>query len=149
MWLYSTSNTEVMVTERDQLLILIGELKEGVAGLKSDLEEMRTEFREERGAATQSRQKIFEKQEDAERRIERMEGTITVLGGVIDKQTRRIDALEPTVKETVATVRRWSVRGGLVATGLIAIGSFLWWMLTSNWSTIWNWVAPVLKAITK
>ncbi len=67
---------------------------------------------------------------------------VRTMGGLVDKATSRIDNLEPTVKATARTVRVWTIRAGLAATGVIAVGGFLY----ANGATIWKAIRAVLPS---
>lgn len=129
----------------NEVLLLLGELKAQVAGVRDDMQEVKTEAAVDRRDSKESRQRIYDKLENGERRLTEMESTVRVLGGVIEKSGQRLDRLEPQVDRATRTIRVWTVRGGMIATAMAALGGFVWWMVQSNGPFVWGEVLKLLK----
>lgn len=119
---------------RDQILMLLGELREAVSGIKEDI----SELHDDRKEANESRRRIYEKLEDGNRKITELESTVRVTAGIAEKLTNRVAALEPQVKQANDTIKTWTIRGGLIATAVAAFGGFVYWMIQSNGPAIWS-----------
>lgn len=133
-------------TDRDErILLLLGELKAGLAGVREDMQEVKEAAAIDRRDSRESRQRIYEKAEEGERRLTAVESTVRVLGGVIEKSGQRIDALEPQVARATQTIKDWTVRGGFIATGVAAFGGFIWWLVQSNGPFLWGAFLRLLK----
>lgn len=130
----------------DDMLVLLGELKAMVASVKDDVDEVKQEMNASRVETTASRRRMYDKLDGVDKRLTRMESTVTVMGGVVNKQTNRIDSLEPMVKKTQAAVRMWALRWGLVTALLGGIGSALYWLFTTKWPDIWAMVVQFIKS---
>jgi chromosome segregation ATPase len=128
-------NDNAKPSERD-LGMLLGELKAQVAALHTDISEVRNALSE----ASESRRRVHEKIDAVDHRLVVLESTVTVMGGVVSKQTERMDHIEPTVEATAATVKTWALRLGLVATMVGILGGAAWYGL-SNWGVaLWRFV---------
>lgn len=107
---------------------LLGQLIEGVAGLRRDITDMREDFDQEKEHAHESRKDVHRKIDDLADRVSKAETTIQVAGQVTAQTRDRIDAVEPTVDE----FRRMKLVGwsivGIVGIGGTAFGaSLIWW----------------------
>lgn len=120
--------------------MLLGRLEEGLAGMREDMAEVKLEVQRDRVDASESRRRVYEKLEGAELRLEQVDSTVRVLGGVVEKQTNRIDALEPTVRKTAKNVAQWNWRWGLVVAGVTFIGTGIWWLIRPNAGAIWTFI---------
>ena len=118
-------------TGRDQLVLLLGELKEGLQGVKDDIAEMKKAGADERMSAAASRQRIYEKLEDGEQRITTLESTLRVTAEVVNN---RLNAIEPTVAKSARVIRAWTIRGGIIMASLAAVGGFVWALVNFLWS---------------
>lgn len=98
--------------EQGGLAFLVGELRGELRGLHDVFIEMRNDIEQ----ASNSRRLIHEKLDAVDRRMERLESTVTVMGGVVDKQTKRVDKIEPLALWLIA-----------IAGGLLLVGGALWY----------------------
>lgn len=115
---------------------LLGQLIEGVAGLRRDITDLRGDFDDEKGHAHESRKDVHRKIDDLAGRVGHVEGTIQVSGHVTAQTRDKVDAMESTltddVKPTVDEFKRmkligWSVVS-IVGLGGTAFGaSLIWW----------------------
>ena len=121
-----------------KLLLMVGEMQGTVNGLREDIAEVKGAMETDRAAATASRRRIYEKLEDADKRTTKLESTVRVMGELVDKSGKDIAALAPTVEATAATVRNWTIRGGLVLGALAAVGGTLWWAITNYGVAAWR-----------
>jgi hypothetical protein len=140
-----TSTTAEASANRDQILMLLGELRESVVGLREDVAEIKAEAGNDRRDASESRRRIYQKLDDGEKRLMKMESTVRVIGGVVEKQGQRVSELEPTVNRTAGEVRRWTMLGAFIGTGVIALGGFVAWIIQSNGAALWNALIRLLK----
>jgi hypothetical protein len=129
----------------DRIMLLLGELKAGLAGVREDMQEVKDAAAMDRRDSRESRQRIYEKVEEGERRLVAVESTVRVLGGVIEKAGQRLDKLEPQVDLAAGTIKRWTVRGGFVGTGVVALGGFVWWLVQSNGPFLWAGLLRLLR----
>ena len=126
---------------------LLGQLIEGVAGLRRDITDLRDDFDTEKDHAHDSRRDVHRKIDDLTGRVSNVENKIEIAGQVtaqtrnrIDEVnadiTERIEGLEITitqdVKPTVDDFKRMRAIGigvvGIVALGGTAFGaSLIWW----------------------
>lgn len=127
-------------SSNDQILMLLGELKEGLKGVREDMAEVKTAAGLDRENASESRRRIYEKLEEGDRRLMEVESTVRVMSGVVAKATSRVEALEPQVKKTADTVRNWTIRGGAIATAVAAFGGFMLWLISAHGGTIWKYL---------
>lgn len=135
-----------MTTDRDErIMLLLGELKAGLAGVREDMQEVKDAAAMDRRDSKDSRQRIYEKVEEGERRLGAVESTVRVLGGVIEKQGLRVDKLEPQVERATKTIKVWTVRGGFIASGVVAFGGFVLWLIQSNGPYIWAGLMSLLR----
>lgn len=115
---------------------LLGQLIEGVAGLRRDITDLRDDFDTEKDHAHDSRKDVHRKIDDLAGRVGDVETTVQVAGQVTAQTRDRIDAMDKTlntdVKPTVDEFKRmkligWSVVG-IVGLGGTAFGaSLIWW----------------------
>lgn len=120
----------------DTMILLLGELKGMVSGIKEDVDELKKDITSDRLESSASRRRMYDKLDGVDQRLTKMESTVTVMGGVVDKQTQRVDAIEPVVTETQAAVRQMVIRWGLVTGALGAMGAGLYWLFTAKWQDI-------------
>lgn len=133
---------------RDQILMLLGEMKEGLKGVKEDIAEMKAAADEGARDASESRRRLYEKMESGEQRTTELESTVRIMAGVVEKQTVRIDLMEPQLRQTTATLRAWTVRGGMIATAMAALGGFIVWMVQQNGMALWRALVHLLQGTT-
>lgn len=115
---------------------LLGQLIEGVAGLRRDITDLRDDFDTEKDHAHDSRKDVHRKIDELTGRVGDVETTVQVAGQVTAQTRDRIDAMDSTlnkdVKPTVDEFKRmkmigWSVVG-IVGLGGTAFGaSLIWW----------------------
>lgn len=115
---------------------LLGQLIEGVAGLRRDITDLRGDFDDEKGHAHESRKDVHRKIDGLADRVGQIESTIQVSGHVTAQTRDKVDAMESTltddVKPTVDEFKRmkligWSVVS-IVGLGGTAFGaSLIWW----------------------
>ena len=115
---------------------LLGQLIEGVAGLRRDITDLRDDFDTEKDHAHESRKDVHRKIDDLSGRVSQVEGTIQVSGHVTAQTRDKVTAMEATltedVKPTVDEFKRmkligWSVVS-IVGIGGTAFGaSLIWW----------------------
>ena len=115
---------------------LLGQLIEGVAGLRRDITDLRDDFDTEKDHAHDSRKDVHRKIDELTGRVGDVETTVQVAGQVTAQTRDRIDAMDLTlnkdVKPTVDEFKRmkmigWSVVG-IVGLGGTAFGaSMIWW----------------------
>lgn len=108
---------------------LLGEMKGELTGIKTMLNEMK----DDADVATQSRAQLHEKLNLATNRITNLESTVTVLGGVVAKQTSRVDKIEP--------IALWLIA---IATGLFLVGGALWYGVLNYGQTVLRWLSSIL-----
>lgn len=133
-------------SDRDErVLLLLGELKAGLQGVREDLQEVKDAAAMDRRDSKDSRQRIYDKVEEGERRLVAVESTVRMLGGVIEKSGQRLDRLEPQVDRAARTIKVWTVRGGIIATGVAAFGGFILWLVQSNGPLIWNALVKLMR----
>lgn len=111
------------------LAFLVGELRGELKGLRDDVREMRAAD----VVADASRELMHEKMDSVDRRMERLEGTVTVMGGVVDKQTKRIDKIEPLALWLFA-----------IAAGLMLVAGAVWYGLLNYGAQLMQWLGSVL-----
>ena len=121
---------------RDRLLMLLGRLDEGLAGVREDIQEIKAELAKDRRDAGESRRLIHDKLEDSERRLMQLESTVRITAEVVDKQSHRLDKIEPAVRAQARKIRLWTVQGGVLMASLAATGGFIWWLLTTQWDIL-------------
>lgn len=124
--------------EGNQILLLLGRLEATVAAVQQDIAEIKTDAKEDRATTVDSRRRLHEKIEGLSSRVQKTESTIRVLGELVDRQGKDVAALTPTVEATAATVRNWTIRGGLVLGGLAALGGTIWWAITTYGVALWR-----------
>jgi len=130
----------------DSMLFLLGELKSMVSSIKEDVDEVKKSMNSDRLESSASRRRMYSKLEGVDARLTKMESTVSVMGGVVDKQTKRMDAVEPVVISTQDAVRQWALRWGLVTAALGGIGSALYWLFTSKWQELLKWGMDFLNS---
>ena len=129
----------------DEMILLLGELKGMVTDIKDDVDEVKKTMESDRTESSASRRRMYDKLDGVDRRLTKMESTVTVMGGVIEKQTQRIDQIEPIVKKTAASVKQWTLRWGAVVGAVTAVGGFLWWLVSGNWGEIWKFLTRLFQ----
>lgn len=135
-------------SDRDErILLLLGELKAGLAGVREDMQEVKDAAAMDRRDSKDSRQRIYEKLEEGDRKLVAVESTVRVLGGVIEKAGQRLDNLEPQVERATRTIKVWTVRGGFIATGVAALSGLIWWLVQSNGPFLWAQLVRLLKGL--
>ncbi|KRA44714.1 DUF1515 family protein [Devosia sp. Root635] len=126
---------------------LLGQLIEGVAGLRRDITELREDFDEEKGHDRDARRDMHRKIDELTDRVGKVEGKIEIAGQVTAQTRDRIDDVSADVTErldgfdktltvdvtpTVEEFKRMKMIGmsvvGVVALGGTAFGaSLIWW----------------------
>lgn len=131
----------------DPVLRVLGRLEATVAAMGQDIAEMKNDANRREDASTESRRRLHEKIESVRDGLQKTDSTIRVLGALVDKQGKDLEGvqaelggLKPTVEHTAATVRNWTIRGGLILTALAALGGTLWWALTTYGVALWRFV---------
>lgn len=133
-----------MTTSRDELLVLLGELKEGLAGVKADI----IEFKESSKEAAVSRGRIYDKLEDGEQRLTAMESTVRVMAGVLDKTSTRVDALEPSVRSAAKSLRAWNKRYLAALAVASLVFGWIWWVVSQNWGWLVSSTVNFIKGLS-
>lgn len=105
------------------LEMLLGEVRGELRGMRDDMLEVKTALAD----ASTSRAHLSEKFSLMDKRLENVESTVGVMGGVVAKQTTRIDKIEPLALWLIA-----------IAGGLLVVGGALWF-------GIWNYGAAVVR----
>lgn len=123
-----------------KLLLMVGEMQGTVNGLREDLAEVKGAMESDRAAATARGRRIYEKLEDADRRTTKLESTVRVMGELVDKQGKDVQALAPKVEAMDATMKRWTLKGGAVVGGLAMVAGALWYVAAQNWVSIWRFL---------
>jgi hypothetical protein len=128
-----------------KLLFMVGEMQGTMNALREDYQEIKGALEQDRHDATASRRRIYERLEDGDRRLTKMESTVRVVGELVDKQAKdiantgaEIKALTPTVLATAATVRNWTIRGGALLGALALVGGGLWYLVTTYGVALWR-----------
>lgn len=103
------------------LAFLVGELRGELRGVRDLLKEMQAE-----GGLRD------EKLDDIARRVTTVESTVTVLGGVVAKQTTRVDKIEP--------VALWLIT---IASGLLLVGGALWYGVMTYGNAVLDWIVSL------
>lgn len=111
------------------LAFLVGQLRGELVGLRDDMAEMRANDQK----ADTSRELMHEKMDSVDRRMEKLEGTVTVMGGVVAKQTTRIDKIEPLALWLIA-----------IAGGLMLVGGALWFGVMNYGTAVVQWLSAQL-----
>lgn len=120
----------------DSTAYLLGQLIEGVAGLRRDITDMRGDFDTEKDHAHESRKDVHRKIDDLAGRVGAVEGTIQVAGHVTAQTRDKVAAMEATltddVKPTVDEFKRMKLLGwgflSVVGLGGTAFGAaMIWW----------------------
>lgn len=126
---------------------LLGQLIEGVAGLRRDITELRADIDQEKEHAHESRRDVHRKIDDLTGRVGQVEGKIEIAGqvtaqtrdridSVSDGLTERLDEFDATMADdivpTVEEFKRMKMIGwsivGVVGVGGTAFGaSLIWW----------------------
>jgi hypothetical protein len=134
-------------TMAESTAYLLGQLIEGVAGLRRDITDLRGDFDTEKDHAHESRKDVHRKIDDLGNRVGSVEGTIQLAGQVTAQTRDRIDAvnnevseriggleasLAKDIKPTVEEFKRMKLIGwsivGVVGIGGTAFGaSLIWW----------------------
>ena len=115
---------------------LLGQLIEGVAGLRRDITDMRDDFDTEKGHAHESRKDVHRKIDDLAGRVGSVEGSVQIAGQVTAQARDKIEWFEAKlttdVIPTIDEFKRmkligWSVVS-IVGIGGTAFGaSLIWW----------------------
>lgn len=108
---------------------LLGELTGELRGIKATLDDMRGDIDQ----ASESRSQLHEKLGLIDTRLQKVESTVTVMGGVVDKQTRRVDKIEP--------IALWLI---MIASGLLLVGGALWYGILNFGAQAIEWLHGIL-----
>jgi hypothetical protein len=115
--------------EEGSLAFILGELRGEVRGFREDM----AEVKEALADASTSRGQLSEKISIMDTRLQKVESTVTVMGGVVDTQTQRVDKIEP--------IALWLI---LIASGLLLVGGALWFGILNYGTAVIQWLASVL-----
>jgi len=111
------------------LALLLGEVRGELRGIRSDLIEVKDALAD----AGTSNQQLGEKMNQMDTRLEKLEGSVTVMGAVVTKQTLRIDKIEP-----------WAVWLAAVGAGLVFVGGALWFGIMNYGTALVHWLSSML-----
>lgn len=110
--------------------MLLGEVRGELRGLRDDV----SEVKEALADAGVSRQQLGEKFQLMDKRLENVESTMSVMGGVVAKQTTRIDKIEPLALWLIA-----------IAGGLLLVGGALWFGIMNYGAAIVDFIVSLRK----
>lgn len=134
-------------SEGNEILRILGRLEGTVSAIQNDIAEFKAEVKDDRESTSENRRRMHEKIESVRDGLQKTDSTIRVLGALVDKQGKDLEGvqaelggLKPTVEHTAATVRNWTIRGGLILTALAALGGTLWWALTTYGVALWRYI---------
>lgn len=113
------------------MVLLIGELRGELRGIKSTLDDMRGDI----DHAAESRGQLHEKVNLIGTKVTALESTVNVMGGVVAKQTTRIDKIEPLALWLIA-----------IAGGLLVVGGALWYGVMNYGSAVLDWLISLRRA---
>ncbi len=111
------------------LAILLGEVRGELRGMRNDMAEVKAALSD----ASTSRQQLSEKVSLMDKRLEKVEGSVTVMGGVVAKQTGRIDRIEP--------LALWLIAAGA---GLLVVGGALWYGVINHGADLVRWLSQMV-----
>lgn len=115
------------------VLRALGRIEEGQAQLRRDFDQERIDTKD-------NRRRQYERAENTDKEIVKLNSEVRV-NSEITLQTRdELRAITPQVREATKTLQSWKVKGGVAITGAGMLGAMLWWLLRTNWTTIWSWV---------
>lgn len=112
----------------NSIAMLLGELRGEMRGFREDMAEVKDALAD----ASTSRGQLSEKISLMDSRLQKVEGTVTTLGGVVAKQTTRIDKIEP-----------WIVKLAAVAGGLLMVGGALWYGVMNYGAALLDWIVTL------
>lgn len=111
------------------LAILLGEVRGELRGMREDMAEVKAALAD----ASTSRTQLTEKVGLLDKRLEKVEGSVTVMGGVVAKQAGRIDRIEP--------LALWMIAAGA---GLLVVGGALWYALLNYGADLVRWLSQII-----
>lgn len=122
----------------------ISEMKQSIG---ADILEMKNDANRREDSSTESRRRLHEKFDSIREGLQRTNGTVQVLGKLVDRQGKDIEALTKAqtktaavVASTAGTVKKWTLRGGLVVGALASLSGGAAYLVKTNWIAIWNFV---------
>lgn len=118
----------------------ISDVLKSLGRIEAGQEQLRADFDRERVATSDSRRRQYERAELHDTRLTKLESEIRVNSAITLKTQRAVQRITPQVEEATRTLKSWKIKGGVAITGAGMLGAFLWWLLRTNWTTIWAFI---------
>lgn len=115
-------------TTNNDLALLLGEVRGELVGMREDVAEVKAAL----SVSNQNDIRINEKIGLIDKRLENVESSVTVMGGVVAKQTTRIDKIEPLALWLIA-----------IAGGLLVVGGALWFGIMNYGAAVLDWIVSL------
>lgn len=132
--------------EQSAIMRVLGQVEATVKAIQADIDEIKTVQKDDRHDSSEGRRRLHEKFESVQDNLQKTNSTVKILGLLVDKQskdiegvTKAVKSLEPTVEATAATVRNYTIRGGVILGGLAFVAGLLWYIVTNYGVALWRW----------
>ena len=127
-----------------QVLYLLGQMRAELSGIREDIIELSKDAVSDRQDNMTNYDHMLEKVDSIDRRTTKLESTVRVTGQVVNKQTKRLDIMQPIVEANTETIKRWVLMAGSVVGAVSLAFGGVWYALKDSWWAIYQWIINAL-----